>query len=170
VRIEERGNVLTARATPGCVWIFGFWFVAGGILAMLMTFIATNAHDLLWWERLLAFTIGAGCAAAGMFVIVTAPAIHAVFDRTSGRAIVTTTGLRGRSRVQFACRDVCIVDLKEDKDSDGDPTYRVRLWLQDGRAVLLQSQPSRGREWCAVHADTIRRFLGVKPRRVGSGG
>ena len=168
MRVEERGNVLMARATPGCIWIFGLWFVAGGVMAMLMTFIATNANELAWWERLFVFTIGAGCALAGAFIIVGAPAIRAVFDRTSGRAIVTTTGPRGRSRVEFACRDVCVVDLKEDKDSDGDPMYRVRLWLRDGRAVLLQSQPVHGREWCAVRAEMIRRFLGVKPARDGS--
>lgn len=137
-------------------------------MAMLMTFIATNAHELAPWERLFVFTIGAACASAGAFVIVGAPAIHAVFDRTSGRAIVTTTGLRGRSRVEFACRDVCVVDLKEEKDSDGDPMYRVRLWLRDGRTVLLQSQPVHGRQWCAVRAEMIRRFLGVKPPRGAS--
>lgn len=166
MRIEERGNILTARATPGCMWIFGFWFVAGGVLAMSMTFLASNAHELAWWERLFAFTIGAACAAAGLIVILGAPAIHAVFDRTSGRAIVTTTGLRSRQRIEFACRDVCVVDLQQEQDSDGDPMYRVRLWLRDGRAILLQSQAMHGREWCAVRAEMIRRFLGIRPRRV----
>jgi hypothetical protein len=166
MNVEERGNVLTARATPGCVWIFGFWFVAGGVLAMVMTFAASNASDLVWWERLFTFSIGVGCAAAGLFVILGAPAIRAVFDRTSGRAIVTTTGLRERSRVEFACRDVCVVDLAEEKDSDGEPMYRVRLWLRDGRVILLQSQPVHGLEWCARRADVIRRFLGIRPPRA----
>jgi hypothetical protein len=165
VRIEERGNVLIAQATPGCVWIFGLWFVAGGALAIVMTFAAHNAHELAWWERLLVLVIGAACAAAGLFVIVGAPAVRAVFDRTSGRAIVTTTGLRTRTRVEFACRDVCVVDLREEKDSDGDPMYQVRIWLRDGRAILLQSQPVHGFAWCAVRADAIRRFLGVKAKR-----
>ena len=144
------------------MWLFGLWFVAGGTLAMAMTFAASNAHELTWWGRLFVFTIGVGCAAAGLFTIVGAPAIRAVFDRTSDRVVVTTTGLRARSRVEFACREVCIVDLKEEKDSDGDPMYQVRLWLRDGRAILLQSQPVHGREWCAARADAIRRFLGVK--------
>ena len=161
MRIHEQGNVLTAQATPGCLWIFGLWFVAGGTLGLVMTFAASNAHELAWWERVFAFGMSAGCAAAGIFVIVGAPAIRAVFDRTNGHAVVTTTGLRARSRVEFACRDVCVVDLKEEKDSDGDPMYQVRLWLRDGRSILLQSQPAHGREWCAARADAIRRFLGV---------
>ena len=161
MRIDERGHVLTVRATPGCVWIFGLWFVAGGVLAMAMTFLANNADTLAWWERLLAFTIGAACAAGGLFVILQAPAIHAVFDRTTGRAIVTTTGLRARERLEFGCRDVSLVDLQEDKDSDGDPMYRVRIWLRDGRKILLHSQPMHGRDWCAARAETIRRFLGL---------
>jgi hypothetical protein len=56
---------------------------------------------------------------------------------------------------------VCIVDLKQEKDSDGDPMYRVRLWLRDGRAVVLQSTPMHGRDWCSARADAIRRFLGL---------
>jgi hypothetical protein len=168
VHIEERGNVLIAQATPGCMWIFGLWFVAGGVLVMVVTFAASNAHELAWWERLLAFVIGVSHAAGGLYVIIGAPAIRAVFDRTSDRAVVTTSGLRGRSRFEFACRDVSIVDLKEEKDSDGDPMYRVCLWLRDGRTILLQSQPMHGREWCAVRADAIRRFLGVRPTHTSS--
>jgi hypothetical protein len=121
VRIEERGNVLIAQATPGCMWLFGLWFLAGGVLAMVMTFAATNVHELAWWEQSFAFLIG----------------------------------------VEFACKDVSIVDLKEKKDSDGDPMFQVRIWLRDGRTILLQSQPVHGREWCAARADAIRRFLGL---------
>jgi hypothetical protein len=161
MRIEERGNVLILRATPGCMWTFGLWFLAGGVLAMVMTFAASNAQGLEWWERSLAFAIGLACTAAGFFVIVSAPAVHAVFDRTSGRAVVTTTGLRSRSRVAFHCGDVCLVDLKQGEDGDGDPIYQVRLWLRDGRAILLHSQPMHGREWCTVRAEMIRRFLGI---------
>ena len=166
MRIEERGNILTVRATPGCMWIFGLWFVAGGVLAMAMTFLASNAHELAWWERLFAFVIGAACTAAGLFVILGAPAVRAVFDRTSGRAIVTTAGIRERRRIEFACRDVCVVDLAEEKDSDGDPMYRVRIWLRDGRRILLQSQPMHGQQWHAVRAEMIRRFLGLRAPRA----
>ena len=161
VRIKECGNVLIAQATPGCMWLFGLWFLAGGVLAMVMTFAATKLHELAWWERSFAFLIGVACAAAGLFVIVGAPAIRTVFDRSSGRAVVTRRGLRTRSRVEFACKDVSIVDLKEEKDSDGDPMFQVRIWLRDGRTILLQSQPVHGREWCAERADAIRRFLGL---------
>jgi hypothetical protein len=56
---------------------------------------------------------------------------------------------------------VCIVDLEEGKDSDGDRMYQVRLWLRDGRAVVLQSAPVHGRDWCSARAEAIRRFLGL---------
>lgn len=92
MRIEERGNTLTVRATPGCMWIFGLWFVAGGVLAMAMTFLASNAHELEWWERLLAFAIGAACAAAGSFVILGMPAIHA---SSTARAAAQLSRRRG---------------------------------------------------------------------------
>jgi len=170
MRIEERGNVLTTKTTPGCLWTFGLWFVAGGVLAMAAAFAASNADEVPWPARVFAFVTGLCCAAAGLAVIVTAPAVHAVFDRTSGRAIVTTTGLRTRSRVEFACRDVCVVDLKQDRDSDGDPMYQLRIWLRDGRAIPLQSQPVHGLAWCAVRADAIRRFLGIKAPRPSSRG
>jgi hypothetical protein len=169
MRIEERGNILTTRTTPGCLWLFGLWFVAGGLLGTVGTFFATNAHEVSWLTRAFVLITSACCAAAGLGIIITAPAVHAVFDRTSGRGVVTTAGLRNRSRIEFACRDVCGVELKEEKDSDGDPMYQIRIWLRDGRAIPLQSQPAHGLAWCAVRADAIRRFLGVKPSRRPSG-
>jgi hypothetical protein len=66
------------------------------------------------------------------------------WTRSSGRGIVTTTGLRSRLRIEFACRDVVVVINRKEQGSDGDPTYQIRLWLRGGRTIPLYSQPVHG--------------------------
>jgi hypothetical protein len=49
----------------------------------------------------------------------------------------------------------------EEKDTDGDLVYRIRIQLQDGRELPLQGHPSPGEAQAREHAGVIRRFLGL---------
>jgi len=162
MRVIVRGPRLVVRDTPGCFWLFGLWFVAGGVLATAMPFVATNAHELAWWERLLSAGLGLGVAGAGVYVLAEAPAIRAEFDRERDRARVVTRGLLRRTELEIRCSDVTLVELREERDSDGDATYLIRLRLRDGRAVPLQSRPMYGRTWAEARAAPLREFFGPR--------
>jgi hypothetical protein len=161
MRIERHGTALLVRDTPGCFWLFGLWFVAGGAFAIALPFIATNAGELAWWERALAALIGLAVLAGGLYVIGEAPAVRAELDPAADRGVVTTRALWRRERAEFRCSDVVFVELKEERDSDGDPLFQLRCRLRDGRVLPLQSRPAYGREAAAARQAQLREFLGM---------
>jgi len=161
VRISERGDVLTISERPGLTWFLGFWFVAGGVLAMSMVFLATNAPELEWWERVLGFGIGAAVFAGGVFTLANSPAIVTVLNRKTGLATMRIRGLRKDERIVFRCGDIIVVEMREEKDSDGDPCYQLLLGLRTGRTLALHSIHGYGRESCEAERQRIRRFLGL---------
>ena len=162
MRISERGDVLTITDRPGLVWFLGLWFIAGGVMAMALVFLATNAPDMEWWERTIAFAIGAAVFAAGVFVLANSPTIITVLNRSTGVASMHVRGLRTNERIAFRLRDIIVVEMRESKDSDGDPCYHLRLGLRTGRVLPLHSMDLHGRESCDAERERIRRFLALE--------
>ncbi len=58
-------------------------------------------------------------------------------------------------------RDVAVA---EEKDSDGDPVFEVRMRLSDGRELHLQGHPDHGEVAAREQAAAIRRFVGLPAR------
>ncbi len=161
MRIRERGMKLEVRTTPGCYWLFGLWFIAGGAVAMLMPFIASNADRVPWWARVVGLAIGAGCAGGGVFLISQYPWVRAELDRSTGYGCVWSGHLR-RRRTDFLLRDVHAVALDRTTDSDGDEMFRVDLVLRDGRSLPLMPQHAFGREWALARAEALRLALRLR--------
>ncbi len=163
MRVTERGTRLVVQETPGCIWIFGSWFVAGGALAMAMPFIAVNRADIAAWGRLVSIGFGAGVAAAGLFTIHAAPAIRTEIDRATGSVRVRSRGPGRRTRVDdFTIRDIGVVQVLPARDSDGDEYYTLRLLLRDGRELALHAQPSYGKDAIERSAQQIRNYVGMR--------
>jgi hypothetical protein len=161
MRVTEHGGVLTIHDRPGCLWGLGLWFIAGGTLAISMLWVATNAHELAWWERVLIFLIGGGCVAGGLVTLRMAPEIVTVLDRARDLGRMRIRGLRTRELLEFRCRDVIVVEIHEEKDSDGDPCWQLRLGMKHGRALPLHSMHRHGRGWCEARQREIREYLGL---------
>ena len=153
---------MVARDRPGCLWLFGLWFVAGGVLATLMPFVAVNRSEVPWWGRLLAVVIGLTTLAGGLFTIRAHPETTAELDRGSGFGRVRTRGFaRATTTATFPLADVRALEVTTERDSDGDPLYRTRLWLADSRALWLQANAVYGAESVQAQAARIRGFLGL---------
>jgi hypothetical protein len=161
LQIEDRDGVIVVYDRPGCLWLFGAWFVAGGVLAAYIAFFGSNAGELAAWERALAVLIALGCAAGGIFFIAQAPSTRAMLDPRRNEVVVVTRGLRGTSELRFAFDQIKGVELGTTRDSEGGPMYRVELRLRDGRLVPLQGQHAHGREQLDERASALRRSLGL---------
>lgn len=161
MRISRDGSTLVISDRPGCLWGLGLWFIAGGTLGIVMLFVATNAHELVWWERVLVVVISVGCAAGGVYTLRTAPAIETVLDRDRDVGSMRIRGLGARELLQFRCRDVILVEIHQETDSDGDPCYQLRLGLKSGPPLPLHSVHRHDRDGCERQRREIHDYLGL---------
>ena len=159
MRVHVNDTRLVARDLPGCLWVFGLWFVAGGTLAMTLTFLASNASSMSWRDRAITFGLGVACALAGLFVLRTAPMTITTLDRATGRGTLERRGLRRRERSEFSLASVLIADVGVTRDSEGTEVYQLRLQLSDARILPLHAQPYLTRETALAGARQLRQFL-----------
>lgn len=147
MRVRERGSLVVVEDTPGCLWVFGLWFVAGGALALAMLWIATNRDELTRRQTMAVVGIGTALVLGGALVVGQHRATRTTFDRSTGDCTRTVRGfLRRGRRDHFRLTDTRALEIVRSRDNDGDPMALLRLWLSDSRSLDLQAQPVRGVE------------------------
>jgi hypothetical protein len=163
MKITEANGRMVIADTPGCLWLFGLMFVASGLLVLSVPFTSESWIDLVLWLRCAVFAIGASHFAAGLWTIRRHAATRTELDRATGTGThrVRSPGARVPTVTAFPLGDVRAVEIRPDKDSDGDPMFQLRLWLRDSRVLPLQSQPAHGESRTRENAERIRRFLGL---------
>ena len=163
MRIIERDNQLTIADTPGCLWLFGLMFVLSGSSAMIAAFAVAAPPTFAAFTRSAAFVIGASHLAAGLWIVRRHASTLTELDRVTGRGLhrVRRPGSRAPVVTAFALSDVRAVDVRHDRDSEGDPVFQLRLWLSGSLMLPLQAQPAQGERAALEHAAAIRHFLNL---------
>lgn len=164
MRVTDRGTTLVVEDTPGCLWMFGTWFVVAGLIVLLMPFIASNRNEMPLWGKLLALLMGAISAAVGVVAIRRSPTTRAEFDAAADCVRVRIRAPFGRVRVEEASlADIGVVQVLPSRDGDGAEQYSVRLLLRDGRDIPLHAQASYHKGSAERAAHRIREYLGHVP-------
>ena len=161
MRISESKHRLTVRDTPGALWLLGIGFVASGTLVLSIPFFSTEWRHFVVWERAAVLGIGLGHLCGGLYSALRPASTRTDFDHT------TDTGVQRIRRLwpsrpiiaRFSLRDARALEIVRSTDSDGDPMFRLRLWLVESRALWLQAQPTHGEEQARESATRVRRFL-----------
>lgn len=163
MRLTDSGTRLVAADTPGSIWILGLVFVASGTLVLCVPLFADEWAAFGPWERIAVFAIGLSHLAGGLYTIRLHPATRVELDRAGGAGthLVRHPGDRVGSVTRFRLADVRDVGVVQEKDSDGDPVYLIRMLLTDGRELRLQGHPSHGETSAREQAAAIRRFVGL---------
>ena len=163
MRIVAAGDRLELRDTPGAMWVLGLVFVASGLFVLAMPLVADEWAGFAWWERLAILAIGAAHLAGGLSFALAPAATRTVLDRSTGLGAqrVRTLARRPPSHVEFRLAEVRSVEVVRSTDSDGDPTFQLRLWLAGSRPLWLQAQPQLGEAHAQAQAARIRDFLGL---------
>lgn len=165
LRVTDRGDTLVVEDTPGCLWLFGAWFVGGGLIALAMPFVAVNRDAVPWWGRLLVVLIGIATMSAGAFVIRAHPTRRTEIDRRTGTVRVTKRQAFGRRSIEeLPVSTIGVVQVFPSRDSDGDVHYALNLVLEDGRTIPLHSQPVYGKEWIDELATRVRQYVAIAVR------
>src|SRR5688500_4355530 len=112
MNVTERDGTLVIRDSPGCLWLFGAWFVAGGAIALAMPFIAVNRAEVPWWAKAIAVGLGVATVSAGIFLIRAYPSTRTEIDRVARRVRVAKRTLFSATRVEeFALSDVGVLQV-----------------------------------------------------------
>ena len=176
MRIIETPDRLVLRDVPGVLWVFGLVFVASGSFVLTAPLWADEWRDFGLWQRLAMLAIGVAHVGGGLFTAGQARATVTELDRAHGRGAQRVRRLWSRwggpsdsAPAEFSLADVRAVELVRTKDSDGDPVYRLRLWLARSGSLWLQAQPVLGEAGARDQAERIRRFLGLDDVTSASG-
>src|SRR5688572_149921 len=162
MRIIETDSRLVLRDVPTVFWLFGLVFVASGSLVLASPLWASEWRELRLWVRLAILTIGVAHLAGGLYVAGQMRATVTELDRATSRGSQRVRRLwsRWRRRTEFALDDARAVEVVQSRDSDGDPTYQLRLWLTGSESLWLQAQAVHGGEArIREHAERVRHFL-----------
>jgi len=166
VRIIETDSRLVLRDVPRVLWAFGLVFVASGLFVLTIPLWSPEWHGFRLLERLAVLAIGAAHVGGGLFTTNQARATVTDFDRTDGRGTqrirrlwTRWQGAHGAARTEFALADARAVEIVQSRDGDGDPMYRLRLWLKGSDSLWLQAQPAHGEAAARERAAHVRRFL-----------
>lgn len=166
MRLTDTGTRLVAADTPGALWVLGLAFVASGTFVLSIPLFASEWATFGVWERIAVFAIGLSHLGGGLWTIRQHPATQVELDRAGGAGThrVRRPGERVGSITRFQLADVRDVAVAEEKDSDGDPVFEVRMRLADGRELHLQGHPDHGEAAAREQAAAIRRFVGLPAR------
>jgi hypothetical protein len=163
INIKETPEQLVIKDAPGCTWLFSSFFLAiGSIFVLGPLFFNSDRFDQPWYVNLLGITMGAIAVATGLWIIGRTPASTVIFDRLLYRVILRQGWRKERRERSWSWKEVSEVRVKQEKDSDGDPVYRLQLVLRSGEVTWLTqvSSPSRASSDRAV--EKIRQFTGWK--------
>jgi len=171
MRIVETSDRLTVSDVPGGMWALGLLFVLSGSFVLSIPLWALEWRTWSLWERAAVLAIGLGHFAGGLYSTVGPKATRTELDRASGTGWQQVRRLWASvaATEQFELADARDVEIVRSTDNDGDPVFRLRLWLAGSRAVWLQAQTSRGEAQVREAAEAIRRFLRFDDRREEQG-
>ncbi len=166
MRIIETGSRLVLRDVPIGLWLFGLVFVSSGSFVLSAPLWAEEWGGFRFWERLAVIAIGVSHLAGGLFTAGQARATVTELDRATNRGSQRERrlwsrwrGAFGAARTDFALGDARAVEIVHSKDGDGDPMYRLRLWLAGSESLWLQAQAVHGEARVREQAARVRHFL-----------
>lgn len=150
MKLKQTEYELTIKEAPGCLWIFGFFFMAVGaafVYGSLGGF--TNYREVPPWQLALALLMGSAGLASGLWIIYRAPVNKVTVDTDRKIIIHERTGITGRTTDYYNLDQVKEFCLIEETDDEGAPIWSLGLTLTDGEVVRISS--------LASHSESVKR-------------
>lgn len=143
MKIERTDQTLTIKETPGCLWIFGLFFI---IVGGSFVFGALGGYSnysslspLILGAHLLGGLIGVAC---GYWVIYVAPVTRLTLDRSSETVTLKRRGIAGKVDRIFTFAEIKQFSLIEERDSEGDPIFSLGIDLTSSEEIKLSALQS----------------------------
>ena len=159
MHLRRRDDTLVVSSSPRLLLAIALAFVTVGTLGVAIALFGEAGRALHGWPWLAALSAGVAILAGGVLVLTELRFVRLSLDRAAGRGTLTTEALWDSSRVDFRLGDVRGIEVLRERDGDGDPKFRLRLWLTDGRALALHGTTLYDGESAEGWARRIERFV-----------
>lgn len=159
MQIEQTGNELIVRETPGCLWIFGLFFAfVGGmfVYGSLGGFVDYARHEL--WMLMLALLMGLIGVGVGVWIIYGAPITKVVVNRIENTVLLTRYGLFGRRESFYDFDEIERFCLVEEEDDEGNDIWFLGMKLAGAETIKISSLASHDERFTSHFVFQINEF------------
>lgn len=161
MHIEQTENELIIKESPGCLWIFGLFFVfVGGVFVYGALGGLTNYDSQDPRLLALAFVMGSIGIAAGIWIIYRAPITKVVVDRIEQTVLMARYGLFGKQKTFYHFDEIERFCLVEEKDDEGGDIWSFGMELTSGETIKITSLASHFEEYERKYIFQANEFIG----------
>ncbi len=160
MNISQNENELVIRETPGCLWLFGLFFaVVGGVFVYGSLGGLADFGSQPWWTIALAFVMGSGAVAVGIWIIYRAPITKIFVDRIENFVLITRYGLFGKREDFYYFDEISYFCLAEETDDEGAPIWNFAMKLENDETVKITSLASHSEEYERSYVFQTNEFM-----------
>ncbi len=160
MRLRKTENELILRDKPGCLWIFGLFFILVSSVFVYGALGGFTDYDRIPdWAISFSFFMGAIGIAVGVWQISSHPLSKIVINRKAKTVVFTQRGLFKKTNRVFRFEEVQKFAVKEGEDDESNAIWKTELSLTSGETVEITSVWERKEKECEYAAETANNFL-----------
>ena len=160
MKIKRAENNLILQDSPGCLWIFGSFFVLIGALFVYGSLGGfENRDEVPTYAIYLAFFMGAIAVGVGIWQIYIHPFSQISIDKQTRTIVCTQKGLFGKREKVYRFEEVAEFCVAESEDDESNPIWRTALKLNDGKTIEISKVWEHSRENSETAAETANNFI-----------
>jgi hypothetical protein len=157
VKARLEGNRLVIRDQPFGFWLFYSFFIAGGVIALVLSLSA--APDTT--TAIIGSVIGLGNITGGLYMVKREPASILEIDKASGEIRVCRWYPVGKRRRTYPLSSLSAVEVEITEHSEGGSVYRPRLCFGKAEFVPVSMFWYQTIDKSEAVVREIQAFLGV---------
>jgi hypothetical protein len=157
MKTRLEGNRLIIRDQPFGFWLFYSFFIAGGLMALVLSLSAAPE----WTTTIIGSVIGLGNIAGGLYMLRREPASIVEIDKAAGELRVCRWYPVGKRQNTYPLSALSGADVEITEHSEGGSVYRPRLCFDEAEYVPVSLFWYQTREPSEAILREIRTFLGL---------
>lgn len=160
MRVERAPDKLILRDAPGCLWLFGAFFIAVASVFVYGSVGGFTDYDQVpRYALVFSFVMGAIGIAVGVWQISAHPFSKVIIDKRFATVILTRVGLRGKNASVYNFFEIRDFFVTEGEDDEGGKLWRLALRLENGETVELSKVWERNESECRDTAQFANEYL-----------
>ena len=161
MKVFQTPNNLIIKENPGCLWLFGLFFAAFGILFVYGAF---NGFVLFGiqaaWAVGLTFLLGLLGIGIGIWVIYENPINNLAIDKVENEVTLTRWGVFGKRATVYHFDEIERFSLLENNPRNGSTNWTFGIELIDGEKIPITSLGIHAEDYESKYVYPINVFIG----------